>query len=114
MMKGIGPGLTPGGDDFISGMLIALNLCSAITKTDFSVTISKIMNAARGENLFTNSFLECAARGQVSEKFKQFLRSLLSSPEEIQPATNQLLAVGATSGADQATGFFIGMKRFFV
>jgi hypothetical protein len=113
MMKGVGYGLTPGGDDFISGFLIALNVCQRISTTDLSPIVEILHRAAKGGNAFTNTFLDCAARGQVSEKFQNLIHVLCHSEEnEIISCTRRLLTVGATSGADQAIGFLIGMKRF--
>jgi hypothetical protein len=113
MMKGVGYGLTPSGDDFISGFLIALTVCQTILDIDLSRAIEMLHQAAKGGNAFTNTFLGCAACGQVSEKFKKLIHALCRSEEdEIISCTRRLLAVGATSGADQAVGFLIGMKRF--
>ncbi|MGA2624024.1 MAG: DUF2877 domain-containing protein [Bacteroidota bacterium] len=113
MVKGLGPGLTPSGDDFISGLLIALNVRQAAFRIDLSQTIHSIYQIAQGTNPFTNAFLRCAARGEVSEKFKRLIGSLFHSErKEIIESTQRLLIVGATSGADQAVGFLIGLKRF--
>ncbi len=113
MLKGLGPGLTPSGDDFISGFLVALNVSQQILKTDFSQIIEVIHREAKGSNPFTNTFIECAAQGLISEKFKKLIYALCHSDKnEIIFCTCRLLTVGATSGADQAIGFFIGIKRF--
>jgi len=112
MMKGVGYGLTPSGDDFISGLLIALNVCQRILNTDPSPAIEILHQAAKGGNAFTNAFLDCAARGQVSEKCKTLIHALCNAEQnEILSCTHRLLAVGATSGADEAVGFLVGMKR---
>ncbi len=113
LLKGLGPGLTPSGDDFISGLLIAVNVRQAVLKTDLSQTIHSIYQTAQGTNPFTNTFIRCAAYGQVSGKFKRLIESLFhSGREETIESTQQLLTVGATSGADQAVGFLTGLKRF--
>jgi hypothetical protein len=112
-VKGVGYGLTPSGDDFISGFLIALNVYQKISKMDLSAIISTTHSAARSENEFTNAFLDCAAEGQISEIFQRLIYAL-GSPikQDITNCTRELLTVGATSGADQAVGFLIGIKRF--
>jgi hypothetical protein len=112
-LKGVGYGLTPSGDDFISGFLIALNVCQKIFSADLSAIISRIHNAAKSNNKFTNTFLDCAADGQVSEKFQKLIYVLDNPGKKETPIyTRELLTVGATSGADQAVGFLIGIKRF--
>jgi hypothetical protein len=113
LIKGLGCGLTPSGDDFISGFLIALHVSQIILKTDFSQIISDIHKTAKGGNAFTNIFLDCAARGHVSGKYQKLIHALCHSEEnEIIYCTQRILAVGATSGADQAVGFLTGIKRF--
>jgi hypothetical protein len=112
-IKGLGYGLTPSGDDFVSGFLISLRVSQQILKTDFSQIINIVHRAAKGSNSFTNIFLDCAAHGYLSEKFKKLIYALCYSDEKsIVHYTRQLLTVGATSGADQTVGFLFGLKRF--
>ncbi len=132
MIKGLGPGLTPSGDDFNSGLLIALNVAKQIkewipaptgrgrlfagmTDVELGLTIKNVYNAAKGKNLFTNSFLGCAANGDLFYKFRELLNALVHSDvNEIINNTELVLTMGETSGADQLTGFLIGMKRFLI
>ncbi|MBA4311162.1 MAG: hypothetical protein C0417_00890 [Chlorobiaceae bacterium] len=115
ILKGLGPGLTPSGDDFISGVLIALNLQSMINSSDNSNVIEQIYKTAESGNHFTTAFLRCAANGFLFEKFKRLIDSLLYAGEdEIIQNTRSLFTIGATSGADQAVGFLIGIKRFIL
>jgi hypothetical protein len=113
IVKGLGPGLTPSGDDFNSGLLIALNLAQKILREDYSSLIDSIYQSAKGNNPFTNAFLFSSANGFLSVKFKKLINSLLyGDDEEILNNTKQLLTIGATSGIDQAVGFITGTKRF--
>jgi hypothetical protein len=112
-MRGLGPGLTPSGDDFISGLLISLNVLQVLQLGDYSPEIEMIRRTAEGNNPFTNAFLHCAAKGQVNEKFKWLIESLLQGGEyEINRNLKLVLNMGETSGADQAVGFLTGLKRF--
>jgi len=145
MIKGLGPGLTPSGDDFNSGLLIAMNVVERIeemtsehgipafagmkgesagmtdeilrfAQNDKETTrgiLESVYEAARGKNLFTNAFLECAANGNVFYKFRELIRALqFTNVKEIINNTELVMTMGETSGADQLTGFLIGMKRF--
>jgi hypothetical protein len=113
ILRGLGPGLTPSGDDFISGVLIALNLQSKINSFDNSNIIGRIYEAAESKNLFTNAFLKCSADGFLTDKFKRLIDSLLyADKDEVLQKTRSLFTIGATSGADQAIGFLFGLKRF--
>jgi Protein of unknown function (DUF2877) len=115
LIKGLGPGLTPAGDDFNSGILIALNLVGKICRSDLQQTIKLVWQESVGSNLFTNAFLLCASRGLLFNKFRELLNAVLYSDENnIIKSTKSVLSIGETSGADQLVGFLIGMKRFLL
>jgi hypothetical protein len=114
-IKGLGPGLTPSGDDFNSGILIALNLVEKICHWDMQNSIRLVWQEAVGSNLFTNAFLLCASRGLLFYKFRELINAVLYSDQNnILNKTETVLAIGETSGADQLVGFLIGMKRFLL
>jgi len=114
LIKGIGFGLTPSGDDFISGFLIALNVIQKLEKVDYSNLIAHIYEAAKGNNVFTNAFLLAAKNGSLFDKFKNLIHSILYSGQiEILEKTRTLISFGETSGADQGVGFLFGIKRNF-
>ena len=115
MIKGLGPGLTPAGDDFNSGILIALNLVEKISHSDMQKSINLVWQEAVSSNLFTNAFLLCASRGLLFNKFRELIDAVLYSDENIIiKNTKSVLSIGETSGADQLVGFLIGMKRFLL
>jgi hypothetical protein len=115
IIKGLGPGLTPAGDDFNSGLLIALNLIEKISSSDMQKSIKFIYQQAIGSNLFTNAFLRCASRGLLFYRFRELINALLYSDQDIVLSkTESVLTIGETSGADQLVGFLIGMKRFLI
>ena len=112
LIKGVGFGLTPSGDDFISGFLIALNCLQKMYPVDYSDLIDHIYEAAKGKNDFTNVFLLAANNGFLFEKFKNLFHSILySGQNEILEHTRTLISFGETSGADQGVGFLFGIKR---
>jgi len=115
LIKGLGPGLTPAGDDFNSGLLIALNLVEKICNWNLQKSINLIWQEAVGSNPFTNAFLLCASRGLLFNKFRELLNAVLYSDQKIiLNKTESVLSIGETSGADQLVGFLIGMKRFLI
>src|ERR1035437_775221 len=115
IIKGLGPGLTPSGDDFNSGILIALNLIEKICSSNLQQSIKLVYQEAVGSNLFTNAFLLCASRGLLFKKFRELINAVLYSNENIvTKKTESVLSIGETSGADQLVGFLIGMKRFLL
>ncbi|MCK9424557.1 MAG: DUF2877 domain-containing protein [Ignavibacteriaceae bacterium] len=114
LIKGVGFGLTPSGDDFIAGFLIALNVIQKLERVDYSNLIVHIYEAAKGNNAFTNAFLLASKNGSLFEKFKNLIHSILfSGQNEILENTRTLISFGETSGADQSVGFLFGIKRNF-
>jgi hypothetical protein len=114
-IKGLGPGLTPAGDDFNCGLLTALFLVDKISRTELQKSINLVYQEAVGRNLFTNVFLLCASQGFLFYKFRELVNAVLYSNENtVIEKTISVLSIGQTSGADQTVGFLIGMKRFLL
>jgi hypothetical protein len=111
-LKGVGIGLTPGGDDAIAGALIALHLMTELSGWDLKQSISRISEIAVSQNKFTNSFLYCASQGMLFEKNKNLIQSLLSgNATDIKENVAHVLEIGHTSGTDMAVGFLVVLKR---
>ncbi len=102
-LAGCGIGLTPSGDDFIAGHLIGLNLRGE--------TARQVFEAARSNNIFSNTFLDLAQQGRLFGRMKNLIMSMMDGSEEIvRECTERLFAVGGTSGADLGTGFYMTMR----
>ncbi len=111
MIKGAGFGLTPSGDDFIAGFLQALNLRQKLFRIDYRDLIQNVFDESRSNNILTNAFLEASAKGWLSENFKELIRAVFyDSKNRIEERVNQVLAHGATSGADWCVGLIIGIE----
>jgi hypothetical protein len=100
-LKGTGIGLTPSGDDFIAGHLIGLNLRGEPT--------DGVFDAARSGNIFSYTFLDLARQGRVFGRMKNLILALRSGCGA-RECTERLFAVGGTSGADLATGFYMTVR----
>jgi hypothetical protein len=102
-LSGCGIGLTPSGDDFIAGHLIGLNLRG--------VTADGVFEAARSNNIFSNTFLDLARQGRLFGRMKDLILSLMyDSQDAVRECTERLFAVGGTSGADLGTGFYMTVR----
>jgi hypothetical protein len=102
-LSGCGIGLTPSGDDFIAGLLIALHLRGE--------TVDDIFEAARSDNIFSNSFLNLARQGRLFGRMKNLILALMHGGDAaVREATRRLLAIGESSGADLGTGFYITIR----
>ena len=113
MLKGAGFGLTPSGDDFITGILYAIDIAQKklnYKKTNIS---SSIANTAKGKNLISNSQILLASKGAYFYRFKNFIHSLFKNEDKIYINFNSLLSIGETSGSDILTGFIFGLKNIF-
>lgn len=105
---GLGAGLTPSGDDLISGLLLAFNRYPNLLKTTFDLprfnsTIVEL--AYQKTSLLSANLIECAALGQVDERLHLALDGMMTGALAPQRCAEHLLSWGNSSGADA----FIGM-----
>jgi hypothetical protein len=102
---GLGPGLTPAGDDMILGFLAVINHF-----TDDNVYLQKLRSAINTSLHATTDlsaqFLKNALRYEYHEYIEGVLTALYDTPESIIPAVTMLLSIGATSGFAIATGMY--------
>jgi uncharacterized protein DUF2877 len=104
-LTGLGIGLTPAGDDFILGAILAARIIHPIEIA--SVLAEGIANTcAPLTTSLSAAWLRSAGRGDAGILWHQFFEALTSSsPVEIQTAMDRILAIGETSGADALAGF---------
>jgi len=105
-LAGLGQGLTPAGDDFMMGALHAAWIIHP-----HAVVESIAREIANTAELLTTSlsaaWLRSAGKGEAGILWHNFFATLLSEQTiNIQESTNEILAVGETSGADALAGFF--------
>lgn len=100
-LLGLGPGLTPSGDDVLGGTMIALH---ATGKPDAARMVHAALRALPGHtNAISLAHLEAAARGRGAEALHLCLAGLLQGrfPEG---AFRRLGRIGHSSGWDMALG----------
>jgi uncharacterized membrane protein (Fun14 family) len=111
-LKGCGIGLTPAGDDFIAGFLLGLNVLGLLGVGDWSETRRGVLETALSGNTLTDTFLYLAEEGRVFESMKLLIAALAKgAAADIRSSTERLLAIGATSGADLAVGFYLTLRE---
>jgi len=113
LLKGAGFGLTPQGDDLISGTLVAIYVYGLMKQLPTEGLRHEIYNRARTSNEISSSFLLYASLGRVYEKFKDLLDALAHDRARIHDAASRFLGIGETSGADVSTAFILSMKKFY-
>ncbi len=112
-IKGLGFGLTPSGDDFITGFLMGLYINQFIFNKSYTNLAENIFNISTGTNLISNTFIYYAKEGFFYEDFKNFLLKFLYGHDFLKELSEVLLN-GHTSGSDVMTGFiYILNKNIF-
>ena len=103
-LLGLGPGLTPSGDDALGGALIALR---AYGRTDAANRLADRLNAsaATATSTISRAHLACAIDGEGHESLHDALAALASADRDrIVAAAVRLAAVGHSSGWDALAG----------
>jgi hypothetical protein len=103
LAAGVGLGLTPAGDDFLMGVMLALWL----SMKEPDPYINALLAGARGRTgRLSTAFLEAAARGEAGQSWHHMAQAIaMADAQEIRQATAILLSAGHTSGADALLGF---------
>jgi len=111
-LRGLGFGLTPSGDDFLSGVLTAYVTVARHPGIDFDEESEIIYRNGRGRNPMSNALLRCAKDGFLPEKYKTAVEAVVNHDKSsIGRPIRTLLEVGETSGADFAVGLVLGLKN---
>ena len=109
---GLGPGLTPSGDDFVGGIFFALaHAPRAAWAGGMPALRAGIRTAARqSSNLISAALLDDMIDGASYAPLHELLGALQDdAPAAIASAVHQLLGVGATSGADMLAGLLLAL-----
>jgi hypothetical protein len=111
-LAGLGEGLTPSGDDFMLGCILAV--WAADLKQSQGLLVSRIPSeAAERTSSLSASWLRAAARGECSAAWHRLFASLLGSDSyEIRAAVKRLISEGHTSGADALAGFVCTLQEY--
>ena len=103
-LVGLGPGLTPSGDDYLGGVLVALRWVSRATQADSLWRWLEPRIAGR-TSAISAAHLAAAAGGEMHEALHDVLRDLSAwDTPDLLPALSRLDAVGHTSGWDALAG----------
>jgi hypothetical protein len=120
-LAGLGPGLTPSGDDVLGGFASVMVLLSSHLSADsaprdhLAATIAAV--ARPRTTMLSGVLLAHAACGEVAEHLGKLLLALALTTEEqagaspaILRAADHLLAFGSTSGSDTLLGVLLGLR----
>jgi hypothetical protein len=114
-LVGLGPGLTPSGDDFLGGLLFTTRSLKMAYPGDFhweEQPITDLINWARARtNSISYAIFSDLALGHGPEPLHDLIRSLLQGedPGKVIAGITRLLRIGHISGWDILAGVLTGM-----
>jgi hypothetical protein len=116
-LAGLGPGLTPSGDDALAGFAAVMTLLSPQLSVDAAPRdhiAAAIASVARPRTTALSAVLLAhAARGEVAEHLGNLLLSLtlpVEASKAVLHAADHVLAFGANSGGDTMLGMLLGLR----
>jgi hypothetical protein len=108
---GLGPGLTPSGDDFLTGLMATFHLpnCPCLSFQSFNKNV--VTSAQSLTNDISYMTLKMASAGKVRESIVTLLHLALTGVEEhLISALQEVLKIGSSSGTDIALGIVSGLE----
>lgn len=116
---GLGQGLTPAGDDFLTGFSYALMCRQQIAEDKQSLAASEFLNGLKNRlrnepgqtNDISRTFLLLSLSGEASEALKRLASAFEDgfSRQQFEFALQVLAGIGHSSGLDAACGFIYGV-----
>jgi hypothetical protein len=110
-LLGLGPGLTPSGDDVLAGLLAVLALRGNPCAPLRPLAVQIAAEARQRTNAISAAMLEAAARGAVRDSLQRLLHAMVSGDAAtVRAAAARVLAIGASSGRDLLSGIVTGFE----
>lgn len=108
---GLGPGLTPSGDDFLGGMMIASSLLGEYEK--LRILVDTVETAASATNDISRAHLKAAAQGIGAEPLHATISDIVTNRDQaLKASLKRLDAIGHCSGWDALTGVVITLRAW--
>jgi hypothetical protein len=114
---GLGPGLTPSGDDLLVGYMAGL-WCMVRDKSERAQFISglgeTIRHLSQNTNDISRTYLYHAVRGQVSSRLANLAEVIGqgANPEQLLEIAAAAMKIGHTSGMETVTGLLVGLTAW--
>ena len=110
-LAGLGPGLTPAGDDFLVGVLAALHAWPVqhVQPLIRQHSLAIAATATKRTTQLSGAWLRYAGEGYFGEAWHHLIMALNTDTAAIAAAAARILSTGATSGADAMSGFLWGV-----
>lgn len=108
-LVGLGIGLTPSGDDMLTGLLATVQLVPALAPL-LEPLEAGIEPQLSGTTDVSRQFLTAALEGRFHRDVADAARAIATSPYPTEPALSRLLGLGSTSGSDTLIGILCGFS----
>ncbi|MEW6243102.1 MAG: DUF2877 domain-containing protein [Bacillota bacterium] len=106
LIAGLGPGLTPSGDDFIAGY------CHVLSHAGWSPHCDELVRFTGSTTRISREMIWWASRGVTAQPFEEALVSVIEGRHV--PAISDALSVGHSSGADHLLGVWFGLSTLLL
>jgi hypothetical protein len=102
---GFGPGLTPSTDDFLTGIIVVMNVDNSM---NLDGLLEDINSLCAGKTTKISEEMICHATcGYVAESYKDFIEVLLDkNKDDIAETVNKVIQIGSSSGTDFLFGVY--------
>ena len=110
-MIGLGPGVTPSGDDILIGFLAGLWSTTGQNPDMLAFLRSfgpELMHSAGRTNQISRTYLYHATLGQFSSSLSH-LAEAIAAGDPVEMAAEEAMRIGHSSGMDSVTGLLIGL-----
>ncbi|MET8468761.1 DUF2877 domain-containing protein [Streptomyces sp. NPDC006422] len=117
-LLGLGPGLTPSGDDFLTGLALLAAQPGSRMPGYLAAVRDVLERLPDRTTLLSRTTLVEALRGRARQSLLDVLHPLLDPAEvtaadlspRLRPPVDRVLAIGHTSGADLLSGLLAGLR----
>lgn len=106
-LLGVGAGLTPSGDDFVSGILLSLNRWKDVLMPDGNLSSLNeriIPSAYQKTNTLSANLIECATLGMADERLMTAIDYLMCGIPQAVECLDPFMDWGHSSGVDVFAG----------
>lgn len=112
-LLGLGPGLTPAGDDFLLGFLCGLAHADTGSTANIAAKLGNLLiqDAPRFTTSLSAEYLKYAGKGSYHQYVVSLINALKNgSDEDLEEQAQKLLTLGHSSGTDLMLGLVYGGK----
>ncbi|MBE7092911.1 MAG: DUF2877 domain-containing protein [Clostridiales bacterium] len=112
MLVGLGIGLTPSADDFLSGITAFFHIINYLPEFNLSLAKYLEQNGMERTSFVSCNLLKDVCQGHINEDLYNLLHSLVNKKGNIEFLTKQMIDYGSTSGYETCLGIIAGYKFY--